>query len=65
MFCWPHTTTTLSPIHPLLPAPGDNDIVVAGGMESMSNVPHYLPAMRLGTRLGHSEVVDGLIKDGE
>lgn len=43
---------------------GDNDIVVAGGMESMSNVPHYLPGMRLGTRLGHSEVVDGLIKDG-
>lgn len=44
---------------------GDNDIVVAGGMESMSNVPHYLPAMRMGVRLGHSEIVDGLIKDGE
>lgn len=46
-------------------AAGDSDVVVAGGMESMSNVPHYLPGMRLGTRLGHSEVVDGLIKDGE
>lgn len=44
---------------------GDNDVVVAGGMESMSNVPHYLPGMRLGSRLGHGEVVDGLIKDGE
>lgn len=44
---------------------GDNDIVVAGGMESMSNVPHYLPGMRMGLRLGHGEVVDGLIKDGE
>lgn len=31
----------------------------------MSNVPHYLPAMRTGQRLGHAEVVDGLIKDGE
>jgi acetyl-CoA C-acetyltransferase len=33
-------------------------------MESMSNVPHYLPGMRMGSRLGHAEVVDGLIKDG-
>lgn len=31
----------------------------------MSNVPHYLPGMRMGSRLGHAEVVDGLIKDGE
>ena len=44
---------------------GDNDVVVAGGMESMSNVPHYLPGLRMGVRLGHSEMVDGLIKDGE
>jgi acetyl-CoA C-acetyltransferase len=34
-------------------------------MESMSNVPHYLPSMRMGVRLGHGEIVDGLIKDGE
>ena len=40
-------------------------VVVAGGMESMTNVPHYLPRVRAGLRLGHSEVVDGLIKDGE
>ncbi|GAX78060.1 hypothetical protein CEUSTIGMA_g5502.t1 [Chlamydomonas eustigma] len=43
---------------------GDNNIVLAGGMESMSNVPHYLPRMREGCRMGHAEVVDGLIKDG-
>eukprot|EP00775_Hariotina_reticulata_P010252 gene10252-10410_t len=43
---------------------GDNHIVVAGGMESMSNVPHYLPGLRQGSRLGHGQLVDGLIKDG-
>jgi acetyl-CoA C-acetyltransferase len=50
-------------LHSLLPS-GDNRIVVAGGMESMSNVPHYLPGLRQGNRLGHGEMVDGLIKDG-
>ncbi|MCD6557395.1 MAG: acetyl-CoA C-acyltransferase, partial [Bacteroidales bacterium] len=43
---------------------GDNDVVVAGGMESMSNVPHYVPGMRKGTKLGDGKLVDGLIKDG-
>ncbi|MFT6815501.1 MAG: acetyl-CoA C-acetyltransferase [Sphingobacteriales bacterium] len=43
---------------------GDNDIVVAGGMESMSNTPYYLPGSRSGYRLGHNQVVDGIIKDG-
>ncbi|MGZ5282982.1 MAG: acetyl-CoA C-acyltransferase [Bacteroidia bacterium] len=43
---------------------GDNDIVVAGGMESMSNVPYYLDKARDGYRLGHQQVLDGLIKDG-
>jgi acetyl-CoA C-acetyltransferase len=43
---------------------GDADIVVAGGMESMSNVPYYLPAARAGMRLGHATAVDGLIQDG-
>lgn len=43
---------------------GDNDIVVAGGMESMSNVPYYLDKVRRGLRLGHSQVEDGIIKDG-
>lgn len=43
---------------------GDNHVVVAGGMESMSNVPHYLPGMRNGQKLGHEKVVDGMIKDG-
>jgi acetyl-CoA C-acetyltransferase len=43
---------------------GDNDVVVAGGMESMSNVPYYLDKARNGYRLGHGSVVDGLVKDG-
>lgn len=43
---------------------GDNDIVVAGGMESMSNVPFYLPGHRTGHKLGHSKLIDGLVKDG-
>ncbi len=38
---------------------GDADVVVAGGMESMTNVPYYLPAARAGMRLGNSTVVDG------
>ncbi len=41
-----------------------NEVVVAGGSESMSRIPHYLPAMRRGSRLGHSKVVDGMLKDG-
>jgi acetyl-CoA C-acetyltransferase len=43
---------------------GQNDIVVAGGMESMSNVPYYLDKARNGYRLGHGEITDGLVKDG-
>ncbi|EOA12388.1 hypothetical protein CARUB_v10026490mg [Capsella rubella] len=43
---------------------GLNDVVVAGGMESMSNVPKYLPDARRGSRLGHDTVVDGMMKDG-
>lgn len=43
---------------------GINHIVVAGGMESMSNVPYYLDKARFGYRLGHGQVVDGLVKDG-
>jgi acetyl-CoA C-acetyltransferase len=42
----------------------DADIIVAGGMESMSNVPHYLLNLRNGYRLGHQKVVDGIIHDG-
>lgn len=40
------------------------DVIAAGGMESMSNVPYYLPKHRFGSKLGHSEVEDGVIKDG-
>ncbi len=43
---------------------GENDIVVAGGMESMSNVPYYLDKARNGYRLGHGQIIDGLVKDG-
>ncbi|RZC27562.1 Acetyl-CoA acetyltransferase, cytosolic 1 isoform C [Glycine soja] len=41
-----------------------NDVVVAGGMESMSNVPKYLAEARKGSRLGHDSLVDGMLKDG-
>jgi acetyl-CoA C-acetyltransferase len=43
---------------------GDADVVVAGGMESMSNVPYYLPKGRTGYRMGDGAVVDGMIFDG-
>jgi acetyl-CoA C-acetyltransferase len=43
---------------------GQNEVVVAGGMESMSNVPYYLDKARNGYRLGNGTVIDGLIKDG-
>ena len=42
----------------------DADIVVAGGMESMSNAPYLLPKARSGYRLGNGELVDSLVKDG-
>jgi len=45
-------------------AVGDAEIVVAGGMESMTNVPYYLPAARAGMRYGHSQVIDGMQHDG-
>jgi len=43
---------------------GINDVVVAGGMESMSNVPFYVPNARFGYKYGNGEFVDGLVKDG-
>ncbi|MGQ0551596.1 MAG: acetyl-CoA C-acetyltransferase [Planctomycetota bacterium] len=43
---------------------GDADVVVAGGMESMSNSPYLLPEARNGVRLGHGKLVDSLIADG-
>lgn len=43
---------------------GDADIIVAGGMESMSNVPFYSPNMRWGNKYGNVQMVDGLAKDG-
>lgn len=43
---------------------GDNDLVVAGGMESMSNTPFYLPGLRWGHKYGNTQAIDGLYKDG-
>ncbi len=43
---------------------GDQDIAVAGGMESMSNVPYYLDKARTGYRMGDGKLVDGMIYDG-
>lgn len=40
------------------------DVIVAGGMESMSNVPYYLKDQRFGSKLGHTQAEDGIIKDG-
>ena len=43
---------------------GDTEIVVAGGMESMSNAPYLLPKAREGYRLGHGKMLDSVIQDG-
>lgn len=43
---------------------GQNDVVVAGGMESMSNIPYYIPKARFGYKFGNGELQDGLLKDG-
>ena len=43
---------------------GINDVVVAGGMESMSNVPYYIPKARYGYKYGHGQLIDGLMHDG-
>ena len=43
---------------------GEEDIIVAGGMESMSNAPYYLPKGRFGLRMGDAQMIDGMIYDG-
>ena len=43
---------------------GQNDLVVTGGMESMSNIPYYIPKARFGYKFGNGELIDGLSKDG-
>src|SRR6478672_6348816 len=43
---------------------GDNDIVVAGGMENMSSVPFYVDNLRWGNKYGSANMIDGLQKDG-
>lgn len=43
---------------------GQQDVIIAGGMESMSNIPFYLPQMRWGQKYGQGQVIDGLQRDG-
>ncbi|KAI9842375.1 MAG: erg10, acetyl-CoA C-acetyltransferase [Sclerophora amabilis] len=43
---------------------GNAEVVVAGGTESMSNTPHYLPVLRAGAKFGDQTLVDGVLKDG-
>ena len=43
---------------------GDNDVVIAGGMENMSNVPHYFAKGRTEQKLGDMKLLDGMVKDG-
>lgn len=43
---------------------GISEVVVAGGMENMSQIPYYIPNARWGYKYGHGEIVDGLAKDG-
>lgn len=43
---------------------GQADVLVAGGMESMSNAPYYIPQARSGYRYGHGELLDSLQRDG-
>lgn len=43
---------------------GEADCVAAGGMESMSLAPYYLPALRNGARMGDAQAVDGMVRDG-
>lgn len=45
-------------------AAGLNDVVVAGGMENMSQVPHYITGSRSGTKFGNGKMIDGLVNDG-
>jgi acetyl-CoA C-acetyltransferase len=43
---------------------GDHEVIVAGGMESMTNAPYLMPKLRAGARMGHAEVLDSMIHDG-
>ena len=43
---------------------GDAEIIIAGGMENMSAVPHYLMSGRIGVKLGNTALIDGLVNDG-
>ncbi|KAI8011070.1 putative protein phosphatase 2C 60 [Camellia lanceoleosa] len=57
-------TATMLPAQTIELGVNDNDIVVAGGMESMSNAPKYRAEPRKGSRLGHDTIIDGMLKIG-
>lgn len=43
---------------------GDADVVLAGGIESMSNAPYFMPKARFGQKMGHGQILDSMISDG-
>ncbi|HJV90832.1 MAG TPA: thiolase family protein, partial [Holophagaceae bacterium] len=43
---------------------GDHDVILAGGMESMSNAPYLMPKLRAGARMGHAQAIDSMMFDG-
>jgi acetyl-CoA C-acetyltransferase len=43
---------------------GDADVIVAGGMENMSQTPYYMDKARFGLKMGHGQLIDGMLKDG-
>jgi len=43
---------------------GDHDVILAGGMESMTNAPYLLPKLRAGARMGHAQAIDSMVQDG-
>jgi acetyl-CoA C-acetyltransferase len=45
-------------------AAGGADVMIAGGMESMTNAPYLMPKMRSGARIGHAQVIDSMFRDG-
>jgi len=62
--CGSGMKTTMMAYDALLAGSGAADVVVAGGMESMTNAPYLLPKMRGGARIGHAEVKDHMFLDG-
>src|SRR5665647_2709410 len=60
----PHTIDVVWGVRHRFLSAGDDNLLVAGGQESMSNAPYYVYGMRNGVKLGDQKMVDGMIKDG-